>query len=64
MIKALAVNFKNLTDNIFTLTPEFCKNHDLINFNLKNIIKEILGYEIDNKTKFFIEKFKKLAEFN
>ena len=32
-----------------------------INFNILESVKEILGYEIDNKTEFFIEKLKKLA---
>ena len=34
--KALAVNFKNLSDNIFTVAPDFAKKlNELVNNNLK-----------------------------
>ena len=59
--KALAINFKNLADNIFTVTPDFVeKLNDLINVNLKKISLEMLGYEIDTKTNKF---FDKISEF-
>ena len=59
--KALAINFKNLADNIFTITPDFVeKLNDLINVNLKKISLEMLGYEIDTKTNKF---FDKISEF-
>ena len=53
---------KNVTDNIFALSPEVLKKiMEQINFNILESVKEILGYEIDNKTEFFIEKLKRLA---
>ena len=59
--KALAINFKNLADNIFTVTPDFVeKLNELINVNLKKISLEMLGYEIDTKTNKF---FDKISEF-
>ena len=59
--KALAVNFKNLADNIFTVTPDFVeKLNELIKVNLKKISLEMLGYEIDTKTNKF---FDKISEF-
>ncbi len=59
--KVLAVALKNVTDNIFALSPEVLKKiMEQINFNILESVKEILGYEIDNKTEFFIEKLKKL----
>ena len=53
--KALAVNLKNLSDNIFAVTPDFVEklNEQINKFNLKKISVEMLGYEIDNKIKFF-----------
>ena len=60
--KVLAVALKNVTDNIFALSPGLLKKiMEQINFNILESVKEILGYEIDNKTEFFIEKLKKLA---
>ena len=60
--KVLAVALKNVTDNIFALSPEVLKKiMEQINFNILESVKEILGYEIDNKTEFFIEKLKKLS---
>ena len=60
--KALAVNFKNLADNIFTITPDFAeKLNNQINLNLLKISKEMLGYEIDNKTNKFFEKISDLV---
>ena len=60
--KVLAVALKNVTDNIFALSPEVLKKiMEQINFNILESVKEILGYEIDNKTEFFIEKLKRLA---
>ena len=60
--KALAVNFKNLADNIFTVTPDFLeKLNELINTNLKKISVEMLGYEIDTKTNKFFDKVLELV---
>ena len=61
--QALAVSFKNITDNIFVVTPEFSeKITNKLNQKISSIIKEILGYEIDTKTDFFIKKIKQLLE--
>ncbi len=61
--KALAVNFKNLSDNIFTVAPDFAKKlNELVNNNLKKISREILGYEIDTNADKFIEKISELVE--
>ena len=55
--KALAINFKNLADNIFSITPDFVKQiNDQINVNLKKISRQMLGYEIDTRTEKFFEK--------
>ncbi len=60
--KALAVNFKNLADNIFTVTPNFAeKINEQINVNLKKISREMLGYEIDTKTNQFFKKISELV---
>ena len=60
--KALAVNLKNLSDNIFTVTPDFVeKLNEQINSNLKKISVEMLGYEIDNKTNQFFNKISDLV---
>lgn len=60
--KALAINFKNLADNIFTITPDFVeKLNDLINVNLKKISLEMLGYEIDTKTNKFFDKISEVV---
>ena len=60
--KALAINFKNLADNIFTVTPDFVeKLNDLINVNLKKISLEMLGYEIDTKTNKFFDKISEVV---
>ena len=60
--KALAVNLKNLSDNIFTVTPDFVKKlNEQINSNLKKISVEMLGYEIDNKTNQFFNKISDLV---
>jgi len=60
--KALAVNLKNLSDNIFTVTPDFVeKLNEQINSNLKKISVEMLGYEIDNKTSQFFNKISELV---
>ena len=60
--KALAVNLKNLSDNIFTVTPDFVKKlNEQINSNLKKISVEMLGYEIDNKTNQFFNKISELV---
>ena len=54
---ALAVTFKNTTDNLFKLTPNFIEELTLSVISLlSNLCKEILGYEIDNNNKFFQEK--------
>jgi flagellar biosynthesis/type III secretory pathway protein FliH len=61
--QALAVSLKNITDNIFVTTPEFSeKITNKLNQKISSIIKEILGYEIDTKTDFFIKKIKQLSE--
>ena len=61
--KALAVSLKNVTDNIFTTTPEFSnKITNKLNQKISSIIKEIIGYEIDTKTDFFVKKIKELCE--
>ena len=60
--QALAVNFKNLADNIFTVTPDFIRQiNDQININLKKISRQMLGYEIDTKTEKFFEKVSELT---
>jgi len=60
--KALAVNLKNLSDNIFTVTPDFVeKLNKQINSNLKKISVEMLGYEIDNKANQFFNKVSELV---
>lgn len=60
--KALAVNLKNLSDNIFTVTPDFVeKLNEQINSNLKKISVEMLGYEIDNKANQFFDKISELV---
>ena len=61
--QALAVSLKNITDNIFVTTPEFSeKITNRLNQKISSIIKEILGYEIDTKTDFFIKKITELSE--
>ena len=61
--QALAVSLKNITDNIFVITPEFSeKITNTLNQKISSIIKEILGYEIDTKTDFFIKKITELSE--
>ena len=61
--QALAVSLKNITDNIFVVTPEFSeKITNKLNQKISSVIKEILGYEIDTKTDFFIKKIKQLSE--
>ena len=60
--KALAINFKNLADNIFSITPDFVKQiNDQINVNLKKISRQMLGYEIDTRTEKFFEKISELT---
>ena len=60
--KALAVNLKNLSDNIFTVTPDFVeKLNEQINSNLKKISVEMLGYEIDNNANQFFNKISELV---
>ena len=60
--KALAINFKNALDNIFSISPEFCeKLNKNINKSIVNISREVLGYEIDNKTEKFIGKINNLV---
>ena len=61
--QALAVSLKNITDNIFVTTPEFSeKLTNRLNQKISAIINEILGYEIDTKTDFFIKKITELSE--
>ena len=60
--QALAVSLKNITDNIFVIAPEFSeKITQRLNQKISSIIKEILGYEIDTKTDFFIKKITELS---
>ena len=60
--QALAVSLKNITDNIFVTAPEFSeKITQRLNQKISSIIKEILGYEIDTKTDFFIKKITELS---
>ena len=60
--KALAINFKNISDNIFSVAPDFMtKVNDLVNANLKKISREMLGYEIDTKTDYFFKKISELV---
>ncbi|MBS91598.1 MAG: hypothetical protein CMM95_00900 [Rickettsiales bacterium] len=60
--KALAINFKNALDNIFSTGPEFCeKLSKNINKSILDISREILGYEIDTKNEKYLEKINKLA---
>ena len=57
--KALAVNFKNALDNIFSISPEFSeKLNNNINKSILKISREILGYEIDKKLKNILKKLK------
>ncbi|MAI29002.1 MAG: hypothetical protein CMP38_02215 [Rickettsiales bacterium] len=61
--KALAVSLKNITDSIFATTPEFSeKMRNKLNQKISSITNEILGYEIDTKTDFFIKKITELCE--
>ena len=61
--KALAINFKNALDNIFSVSPEFCeKLSKNINKSIVNISREILGYEIETKTEKYFEKIKNLVD--
>ncbi len=61
--KALAVTLKNITDNIFLTTPEFSeKITNKLNQKISRVIKEIIGYEIDTKTDFFIKKITELCQ--
>jgi len=61
--QALAVSLKNITDNIFLTTPQFSeKLTNSLNQKISSTIKEILGYEIDTKTDFFIKKITELSE--
>ena len=62
--KALALSLKNLTDNIFSLTPELSSRiKNAFNDKISSILKEILGYEIDKSTNLFLKKLKKLQKF-
>ena len=61
--KALAVSFKNLADNIFSVSPEFCnKLNEQLNKNLMKIAREMIGYEIDLKTNSFFKKINDLVD--
>ena len=61
--KALAVSFKNLADNIFSVSPEFCnKLNEQLNKNLMKISREMIGYEIDLKTNSFFKKVNDLVD--
>ncbi len=55
--KALAIALKNLTDNLFEISPSFSqKINKSINGLIINLAKEIIGYEIDTKTNLFFKK--------
>ena len=55
--KALAIALKNLTDNLFEISPSFSKKiNKSINGLIINLAKEIIGYEIDTKTNLFFKK--------
>ena len=59
----LAVSFKNLADNIFSVSPEFCnKLNEQLNKNLMKISREMIGYEIDLKTNSFFKKVNDLVD--
>jgi len=61
--KALAVSFKNLADNIFSVSPEFCSRlNEQLNKNLMKISREMIGYEIDLKTNSFFKKVNDLVD--
>ena len=61
--KALAVTFKNIIDNIFITSPEFSeKITSKLNQKISSIIKEIIGYEIDTRTDFFVKKITELCK--
>ncbi len=61
--KALAVILKNTSDNIFKVTPDFVKElNKSITALISDLFEEVLGYEIDNKNKFFQDRISKLAD--
>ena len=61
--KALALSLKNLTDNIFSLTPELSSRiKNAFNDKISSILKEILGYEIDKSTNLFLKKIEEITE--
>ena len=56
------MTLKNITDNIFKMTPEFVNElNKSITKLLSNLSKEVLGYEIDNNNKLFQEKIKQVV---
>ena len=61
--KALALSLKNMTDNIFSLTPELSsKIKNVFDLKISSILKEILGYEIDKNTDLFQKKIEEITE--
>ena len=55
--KALAIALKNLTDNLFEISPSFSKKiNQSISGLIINLAREIIGYEIDTKTNLFFKK--------
>jgi len=61
--EALALSLKNLTDNLFSIGPDFSKKiNDNLSLMISDVIREILGLEIDKNAKVLIDKVSKLAE--
>ena len=55
--KALALALKNLTDNLFSISPKFSDQlSQRLNSFLQKLSVEVLGFEIDTKTDLFIKK--------
>ena len=61
--EALALSLKNLTDNLFSIGPDFSKKiNDNVSLMISDVVREILGLEIDKNAKVLIDKISKLAE--
>tara|TARA_B100000941_G_C28406760_1_gene501178 strand:+ start:25 stop:894 length:870 start_codon:yes stop_codon:yes gene_type:complete len=61
--KALALSLKNLTDGLFSVSPEFSnKINENVSLLISRAIREILGTEIDRNAKILIDKVKNLAD--
>ena len=60
--KSLAVTLKRVTDNLFEIVPEFHGSLiKSINSLIFKLCKDVIGYEIENKTEFFTKKIEKLV---